>query len=231
MLRAKESGQSIPKAWVRVEKALEIDKSLRAFASAGVPATYHTCDVSDRRGPCPCPGRNPPRRRTYRRRFARRGIDRAGRFERKNRDDVIDTLGAKVDGARNLMELTRDDPLSYFIGFGSISGRLGGTGQTDYCMASDMLCKLMSWYRTTRPDCRAVGFHWHGWDEIGMAAKPEVRTTLQKIYRAPADAGGRGLAPPGARDVRRRAQERSLDYRLGLSPAVLQGGGRGRMPQ
>ena len=103
------------------------------------------------------------------------GIDRAGRFERKSRGDVIDTLAAKVDGARNLMELTREDPVQFFIGFGSISGRLGSNGQTDYAMASDLLCKLIGWYRASRPECRAVGFHWHSWDEIGMAAKPEVR--------------------------------------------------------
>ena len=48
ILKAKESGEPIAKAWERVEKAIEIDRSLRAFAAAGVSATYHTCDVSDR---------------------------------------------------------------------------------------------------------------------------------------------------------------------------------------
>ena len=78
------------------------------------------------------------------------------------------------------MELTRDDPVAYFIGFGSVSGRLGSTGQSDYCMASDLLCKLISWYRTGRPNCRAVGLHWHGWGEVGMAAKPEVQAMFKR---------------------------------------------------
>ena len=101
------------------------------------------------------------------------------RFERKSREDVQATIGAKVDGAYHLMTLTRQDPVRHFIGFGSISGRLGSNGQTDYCLASDMLCKLMGWYRTQRPECRAVGFHWHPWDEIGMAARPQARATFQ----------------------------------------------------
>ena len=98
------------------------------------------------------------------------GIERSARYERKGRDNVLATLGAKIEGAYHLMTLTRQDPVRHFIGFGSIGGRLGSNGQTDYCLASDMLCKLISWYRTERPDCRAVGFHWHPWDEIGMAA-------------------------------------------------------------
>ena len=33
--------------WARVEKSIEIDQSLRAFAAAGVEVTYHACDVAD----------------------------------------------------------------------------------------------------------------------------------------------------------------------------------------
>ena len=103
------------------------------------------------------------------------------RFERKSRENVQATIAAKVDGAYHLMTLTRHDPLRHFIAFGSISGRLGSNGQTDYCLASDMLCKLMAWYRTQRPECRATGFHWHPWDEIGMAARPQTRATFQIV--------------------------------------------------
>ena len=180
ILKAKESGEPIAKAWERVEKAIEIDRSLTAFAAAGVSAAYHTCDVSDRqalagvldairRSDGPIEGI-----------VHGAGIERSGRFERKTRTDVRATIESKVDGARNLMELTRDDPVAYFIGFGSVSGRLGSTGQSDYCMASDLLCKLISWYRTGRPNCRAVGLHWHGWDEVGMAAKPEVQAMFKR---------------------------------------------------
>ena len=48
VLRARQTGAPIAEAWEPVEKALEIDRSLAAFAAAGVRATYHTCDVSDR---------------------------------------------------------------------------------------------------------------------------------------------------------------------------------------
>ncbi len=38
-----------------------------------------------------------------------------------------------------------------FIGFGSISGRFGANGHTDYSLANDMLCKQMDWLRNMRP--------------------------------------------------------------------------------
>ncbi len=77
------------------------------------------------------------------------------------------------------MSLTQSDPITHFIGFGSISGRLGSNGQTDYSAASDMLCKLMSWYRQQRPEVHAVGFHFHPWDGVGMAARPDTEAILK----------------------------------------------------
>ena len=43
------SGELPIEAWRRVEKAIEIDGNLRAFAADGVQVAYHECDVSDRR--------------------------------------------------------------------------------------------------------------------------------------------------------------------------------------
>ena len=73
------------------------------------------------------------------------------------------------------MKLTRQDPLEVFLAFGSVSGRFGGHGQTDYSLASDMLAKLIQRFRVERPDCASIVFHWPAWDEIGMAMRAESR--------------------------------------------------------
>jgi acyl transferase domain-containing protein/acyl carrier protein/NAD(P)-dependent dehydrogenase (short-subunit alcohol dehydrogenase family) len=179
MIDARKAGKPAAQAWDRLQKDLEIDRSLQAFAAAGVQVTYHACDVADRaalnvvldqirQSDGPIEGI-----------LHGAGIDRSCRFDRKQREVVLQTIGAKVDGAANLMALTRRDPIRHFIGFGSISGRLGSYGQTDYCLASDMLCKLIGSYRRQRPWVKAVGFHWHPWDEVGMAARPETKSILQ----------------------------------------------------
>ena len=179
MRDARAAGQSMDEAWARAQKDIEIDHSLRAFADAGVDFTYHACDVADR----DALGRVLD---TIRRTSGPiegivhgAGIERAAAFERKVRDSVLATIASKVDGALNLIRLTTNDPIRHWIGYGSVSGRMGSNGQTDYCLASDMLCKLANWYRQDRPGVRAVGFHWHPWGEVGMAARPESVTMLK----------------------------------------------------
>ena len=179
MLDARDSGRSMHSEWEQVEKDIEIDRCLQTFADAGVEAHYHSCDVSDslalakvlesiRQISGPINGI-----------LHGAGIDKSCRFEKKNYQHVKATIGAKADGARHLMVLTQNDPIRRFIAFGSVSGRLGSNGQTDYCVASDQLAKLVGWYQTEHPACKAVCFHWHPWDEIGMAARPESRAMFE----------------------------------------------------
>ena len=65
------------------------------------------------------------------------------RFDRKRPDKVEQCLSAKIDGSIALMDATRNEPLEFFIGFGSISGRFGANGHTDYSMANDGLAKCI----------------------------------------------------------------------------------------
>jgi acyl transferase domain-containing protein/NAD(P)-dependent dehydrogenase (short-subunit alcohol dehydrogenase family)/3-hydroxymyristoyl/3-hydroxydecanoyl-(acyl carrier protein) dehydratase len=181
MKESVKRGEVPVNAWKKVEKAIEIDKNLRAFRDAGVAATYHCCNVGDRAAMSalldlirlqdgPISGI-----------MHGAGVERSSRFEKKNREFVLQTVAAKLDGAAILMDLTRNDPLKHFIAFGSLAGRIGGIGQTDYSMANDMLGKLLCWYRTERPECRAITFQWHSWDEVGMAARSESTLLLEMI--------------------------------------------------
>ena len=179
MRTAEDEGRSPRKAWQAFEKALEIDRALREFAAAGVPATYRSCDVADRaalaavvdhirRDDGPIAGI-----------LHGAGFGNDARFDRKKPDEVERCFAAKVDGAAHLMELTRSDPLAHFVAFGSISGRFGANGHTDYSAANEMLAKQVDWFRRARPECRSTTFHWHAWDDFGMAVKPETRLTLE----------------------------------------------------
>ncbi len=175
MKEALSNGEKPPDVWRRFEKSLEIAKTLHSFAEDGLQATYHSCDISDRRALAALLQRIRAADGPIVGVIHGAGFERACRFEKKQRKLVECTVAAKVDGAAALMKLTRDDPVRYFAAFGSVSGRFGGVGQTDYCLANEMLSKLVDWYRTERPDCRATVFHWHAWDNVGMAVRPESR--------------------------------------------------------
>ncbi len=179
MIAARKAGRPFAPAWERVQKDIEIDRSLRAFAAAGVSVAYHACDVSDRAALAETLARIRQSSGPIAGILHGAGVERSCRFDRKTRDVVMQTISVKVDGAANLMALTRRDPIRHFIAFGSISGRLGGFGQADYSLANEMLCKLVGAYRRQRPWIQAVTFHWHAWDDVGMAARPETKEILQ----------------------------------------------------
>lgn len=181
MHSAKQQHQSPLKAWEALEKEIEIDRTLVEFKAAGILATYHSCDVANRtqlsaildtirREAGPIAGV-----------IHGAGIGKDASYHKKESSMVERCLSAKLDGALNLMSLTRDDSLQAFIAFGSISGRFGANGHTDYSMANDMLAKLVGWHRQLRPELPSTVFHWHAWDDIGMAIKPETRLALEVI--------------------------------------------------
>ncbi len=194
MIAARKTGKPFAPAWERVQKDMEIDRSLRAYAAAGVSVTYHACDVSNR--PALAQALDQIRRQDgpIAGILHGAGVERSGRFDKKTREIALQTISVKVDGAANLMALTQRDPVHHFIGFGSISGRLGGFGQADYSLANEMLAKLVGAYRRQRPWIQAVTFHWHAWDEVGMAARPETKEILESAGNLQLMPLGEGIA-------------------------------------
>jgi NAD(P)-dependent dehydrogenase (short-subunit alcohol dehydrogenase family) len=181
MQKARADGLNPLKEWLKVEKALEIDATLRELASLGVRATYHTCDVADRRALAEVLRQVRAQDGPIQGVVHGAGIGQDARFDRKKRDKVNQCFDAKIDGLAALMELTAQDPLRYLVAFGSISGRFGANGHSDYSAANDMMAKQIDAYRRRRPEVAAVAFHWHAWGDVGMATKPETKLALELI--------------------------------------------------
>lgn len=181
MSAARPSGRDPVETWQDAEKAMEIDATLRDLAGRGITARYHSCDTSDREALASVLDRIRQADGPVQGVLHGAGYGRDARFDRKLPEKVERCIRAKVDGTLALMELTQGDPLRYFVGFGSISGRFGANGHTDYSLANDMLAKLIGWYRDQRPDVAALTFHWHAWGDVGMATKPETQLALEMV--------------------------------------------------
>jgi 3-oxoacyl-(acyl-carrier-protein) synthase/NAD(P)-dependent dehydrogenase (short-subunit alcohol dehydrogenase family) len=178
---ALNAGESPQQAWSRIEKAIEMDQMLREYERSGVDFTYHQCDVSDRRGLAAVLERVRQADGPIAGVIHGAGIEAACKFQKKQLETVSRVLAAKVDGAAALMALTREDPLKFFVGFSSTSGRFGGYIQTDYSMANDMLSKLINAYRDQRPECAAFSIHWTAFDDVGMGVRPSSRFVLDAM--------------------------------------------------
>ena len=167
--QAVADGVSPEDRWDRIKRDVEIYGNLRRFAHAGVRATYYSCDVSNwdalgavleqvRKVDGPIVGI-----------IHGAGCGWPARFETMPFAKACRVFQAKADGAMALMDLTRYDPVRWFIGYGSLSGRFGGNGLSDYAAANDMLAKTIDWYRRRHPECAATCFHWQTWQGVGMA--------------------------------------------------------------
>ncbi len=107
--------------------------------------------------------------------------------EPKEFDLVFDV---KAEGFFNILHAAKDLPIGAIVSFSSVAGRFGNAGQTDYSAANDLLCKLTSNLRRTRPTTRAIVIDWTAWGGIGMA----TRGSIPKIM----EAAGIDTLPPKA---------------------------------
>ena len=186
-----EAGRSPAAEWDRVRKDREIEQSLEKFRAAGVKATYHECDVADsarlaavldavRAADGPIEGI-----------VHGAGYAKQFRFGTAPADSVRRVMAPKVEGTLALMHLTRNDPLKYFVSFGSLSGCFGGNGWSDYAAANAMLGKLCGWFRERRPEVRTATLHWQTWSEVGMAVMTDSvginKNTFKMDFIAPAE--------------------------------------------
>ena len=82
-------------------------------------------------------------------------------------------------------------PLGATVAFSSIAGRFGNGGQTDYSSANDLLCKITSSFRTTRPATRGIVIDWTAWGGIGMATRGSIPKMMELagIDMLPPEAG------------------------------------------
>jgi NAD(P)-dependent dehydrogenase (short-subunit alcohol dehydrogenase family) len=85
----------------------------------------------------------------------------------------------KSDGWFNLLRAIGDMPLASTVAFSSIAGRFGIGGQADYSSASDLLCKITSSFRTTRPATRGIAIDWTAWGGIGMGTRGSIPEMME----------------------------------------------------
>ena len=119
------------------------------------------------------------------------GIERSHLLPDKAPREFDLVFDVKADGWFNLLHAIGDMPLGATVAFSSIAGRFGNVGQADYSSANDLLCKIASSFRTTRPATRAIAIDWTAWGGIGMATRGSIPKMMELagIDMLPPDAG------------------------------------------
>jgi NAD(P)-dependent dehydrogenase (short-subunit alcohol dehydrogenase family)/acyl carrier protein len=119
------------------------------------------------------------------------GTERSHFLPDKDAREFDLVFDVKSDGWFNLLHAIGDMPLGATVAFSSIAGRFGNAGQTDYSAANDLLCKITSSFRTTRPATRGIVIDWTAWGGIGMATRGSIPKMMELagIDMLPPEAG------------------------------------------
>ncbi len=119
------------------------------------------------------------------------GIERSRALGDKDAREFDLVFDVKSDGFFHLLRAIGDMPLGATVAFSSIAGRYGNPGQTDYSSANDLLCKISSSFRSTRPGTRGIAIDWTAWGGIGMASRGSIPKVMESagIDMLPPEAG------------------------------------------
>jgi acyl transferase domain-containing protein/NAD(P)-dependent dehydrogenase (short-subunit alcohol dehydrogenase family)/acyl carrier protein len=119
------------------------------------------------------------------------GLERSHPLPNKDPNEFDLVFDVKSDGFFNLLHSIGDMPVKVTVAFSSIAGRFGNMGQTDYSSANDLLCKITSSFRTTRPATRGIAIDWTAWGGIGMATRGSIPKVMELagIDMLPPEAG------------------------------------------
>jgi KR domain-containing protein/polyketide synthase-like dehydratase family protein/polyketide synthase family protein len=119
------------------------------------------------------------------------GMERSHLLSDKDPSEFNLIFDVKADGWFNLLHAIGDMPLKATVVFSSIAGRFGNAGQTDYSSANDLLCKITSNFRTTRPATRGIAIDWTAWGGMGMATRGSIPKMMELagIDMLPPEAG------------------------------------------
>jgi len=119
------------------------------------------------------------------------GVERSHFLPDKDAREFDLVFDVKSDGWFNLLHSIGDMPLGATVAFSSIAGRFGNAGQADYSSANDLLCKITSSFRNTRPGTRGIVVDWTAWGGIGMATRGSIPKMMELagIDMLPPEAG------------------------------------------
>ncbi|WP_409495955.1 SDR family NAD(P)-dependent oxidoreductase [Amycolatopsis sp. cmx-11-12] len=196
-------------------------------ARVSVTARYERCDVADagqvRALKARCPG--PVRGLLH-----GAGLNEPRRMSEVTAASLAATLRPKSGGLRSLLGEFGEE-LKLVLGFGSIIGRQGLAGQSEYCVANDWLRVEVERWAAVHPSCRAHLLEWSVWSEIGMGVRLDVLDRLRRLGIEPItpDRGVRAMA--GVLDDLGSPVTVLLTSRFPATPTLTAGTSAGATPR
>ena len=181
----------VEKELAALERAQAAQSAIDAVGAAGGTAQYFSVNLTDGDGVAAVIKKVRERSGRIDVLLHAAGIERSHFLPDKDPREFNLVFDVKSDGWFNLLHAIGDMPLGATVAFSSVAGRFGNAGQVDYSAANDLLCKITSSFRTTRPQTRGIVIDWSAWAGIGMATRGSIPKMMELagIDMLPPEAG------------------------------------------
>jgi polyketide synthase PksN len=150
----------------------EIEATLDALRAAGAEVDYVQADVSRREDVERLVATCRDRHGAVHGIVHSAGVLRDAYIRNKSWDDMAAVFAPKILGAVLLDDITRDDPLDFFVMFSSLAALAGNAGQSDYSYANHYMdafaARRNALAREGARHGRALSLNWSIWAEGGM---------------------------------------------------------------
>jgi len=160
-------------------RASEIARTLADLRSAGIEATYHTCDVTDPEAVRAIMGEVASRYGRIDGIIHGAGVLRDSLLSHMTPDDFSIVTDVKFLGAWNLYSAAEGAGLRFFVGLSSAAAIQGNPGQANYAAANRMMSALIRTLRRRNGSVRFKALMLPPVEGAGMAEDPEVRELLK----------------------------------------------------
>ena len=169
----------VEKELAALERAQAAASAIQAVQAAGGTAQYFSVNLTDAEAVARVVKQVRSRSGRIDVMLHAAGIERSHLLPDKTPSEFDLVFDVKTAGWFNLLRAIGDMPLGATVAFSSVAGRFGNAGQTDYSSANDLLCKLTSNLRTTRPGTRGIVIDWTAWGGIGMATRGSIPKMME----------------------------------------------------
>jgi malonyl CoA-acyl carrier protein transacylase len=167
----------VERALAPLRRAAGIHRALAALRGLGAEAEYRALDVADTAALADAVAQARSRGGPVRGILHGAGVEESRRFDRKDEGALARSWRPKVAGARALAAATANDPLAFFLMYGSMVGLYGNAGQADYCATNAALVAVARDLRSRGVPARVLA--WTAWRETGMASRGRALAFLE----------------------------------------------------
>jgi len=170
------SSESSPDA----SRAGEVARTLADLRNAGIEATYHTCDVTDREAVRAILDEVANRYGRIDGIIHGAGVLRDGLLDEMSPEDFALVADVKFLGAWNLFSAAEGAGVRFFVGLSSVAAIQGNPGQANYAAGNRLMSALLRHLGRKNAAIRFKALMLPPVEGAGMAENPEVRALMKR---------------------------------------------------